>query len=183
MFGGACSSTMGDLVTHRPFASISIRVFWVLESLILPQVNSLFAFALVFASVITIGTWVGSSDPRIAYCGFQIILAYDLVNLNRFGISTSLVPARDVVLGIALGIAAMWLLFDHLWATSATNTVQSFFLSSLQRIGGLDERSVPGTPNLNFQEFLTESRAINRDFDRLCALLDLSVFELFPRTE
>src|SRR6185437_5770966 len=48
MFGGACSSTMGDLVTHRPFASISIRVFWVLESLILPQVNSLFAFALVF---------------------------------------------------------------------------------------------------------------------------------------
>lgn len=154
-----------------------------IQALILPQVDSLFAFALVFASVITIGAWVGTSGPRIAYCGAQIILAYDLVNLNHFGISTSLVPARDVVLGIALGIAAMWLIFDHLWATSATDTVQSLFLSSLQRISGLDERSTPGNLASTFQEFLKESRAINRDFDKLRALVDLSVFEPFPRTE
>ncbi len=86
---------------------------------ILPQIDSLAEFALLFAFVIAIGAWAATSSPRLAYLGFQIVLAYDLTNLNRFTLNTSLVPARDAILGIVLGIIAMWLFFDHLWSRSS----------------------------------------------------------------
>src|SRR6185437_13680696 len=73
------------------------------EVLILPRIDTLLQFAMLFAFVTSIGAWVATSGPRIAYCGFQIVLAYDLVNLNRFTINTTLIPARDAILGIALG--------------------------------------------------------------------------------
>ena len=72
---------------------------------ILPLLDTIAQYALLFASIVWIGSWVATSGPRIAFSGFQIVLAYNLVNLNRFTLNTSLVPARDVVLGIVLGIA------------------------------------------------------------------------------
>ena len=51
------------------------------------------------------GRQLATSGPRIAFVGFQIVLSYGLVNLNKFTINTSLVPSRDAV----LGIVAMWL--------------------------------------------------------------------------
>ena len=90
------------------------------EALILPQVDSLMQYAILFASVVALGSWVATSGPRIAYAGFQIVLAYNLVNLNRFTINTSLVPSRDAILGIILGVVTMWLVFDHLWAENSS---------------------------------------------------------------
>ncbi len=83
------------------------------QTLILPQIDSLAEFTLLFAFVIAIGAWAATSSPRLAYLGFQIVLAYDLTNLNRFTLNTSLAPARDAILGIVLGITAMWLFYDH----------------------------------------------------------------------
>jgi len=58
------------------------------EVFILPQLNTIAEYALLFASVVWIGSWVATSGPRIAFSGFQIVLAYSLVNLNRFTINT-----------------------------------------------------------------------------------------------
>ena len=151
------------------------------EVFILPQLNTLAEFALLFASVVWIGSWIAASGPRTAFAGFQIVLSYSLVNLNKFTINTSLVPSRDAVLGIVLGIVAMWLIFDHLWAQTSGDSVRGLLLVTLRSIASFkadpDTAASPGTNQLLSEE----SSRINRDFDKLRDLADLYSFEAFPK--
>lgn len=153
------------------------------QMIILPQIDSIPAFTLLFAGVIALGAWIGTSGPRIAYTGIQMVLAYDLVNLNSFTINTSLIPARDTVLGIMLGIGAMWLFFDHLWVTSSTASMRSIFLSVLRDVAHLDLVEDGASFPVQDRHLLSECERINGDFDRLRALIDFAVFESQPRPE
>jgi multidrug resistance protein MdtO len=150
------------------------------EALILPQINSLMQYAFLFASVVAVGSWVATSGPRIAYAGFQIVLAYNLVNLNRFTINTSLVPSRDALLGIMLGVVAMWLVFDHLWAENSSASVRGLLLGTLRNLA--DFKAVAAeTPQEANQRLAAASSRINRDFDKLRDLADMYAFESFPK--
>lgn len=151
------------------------------QIVVLPQIDSILSYMLLFAAVISLGAWIGTSGPRIAYCGAQIVLAYELVNLNRFSLNPSLVPARDTVLGIVLGIAAMWLIFDHLWATSSTESLRPMLVATIREIAELD---VPVTAYASeASEILLErqTRKILKSFERLRTLVDVSIFEAFPK--
>jgi multidrug resistance protein MdtO len=150
------------------------------EALILPQIDSLMQYAILFASVVAVGSWVATSGPRIAYAGFQIVLAYNLVNLNRFTINTSLVPSRDAVLGIMLGVVAMWLVFDHLWAENSSASVRSLLLSTLRNLADFKAVVAETALEANQRLAVTSSR-INRDFDKLRDLADMYAFESFPK--
>jgi multidrug resistance protein MdtO len=151
------------------------------EALVLPKIDTLPEFMLLFASVVSIGAWVATSGPRIAFGGFQIVFAYSLVNLNKFTINTSLVPARDVILGIILAVVAMWLIFDHLWAKSSTVSVRSLLLASLKDVARLDRAAGDSPQKLN-QHLVSESSRINRNFDKVKNLSDFYVFESYPKT-
>ncbi len=151
------------------------------EVFILPQLNTIPEYALLFASVVWIGSWVATSGPRIAFSGFQIVLAYSLVNLNTFTINTSLVPSRDVVLGVALGVVAMWLVFDHLWAQTSSASARSLLLATLRNVANF--KAVPaGSFREANQRLIAESSKISRDIDKLRDLADLYAFEPFPKT-
>jgi multidrug resistance protein MdtO len=153
---------------------------WGTEVLILPQLNTIAGYVLLFASVVWLGAWVATSGPRIAFIGLQIVLSYSLVNLNRFTINTSLVPARDAVLGVVLGVVAMWLVFDHLWAQTSSASVRSLLLATLRNVANF--KAVPAGSSQEANQRLTaESSKINRDFDRLRDLSDLYAFESFPK--
>jgi multidrug resistance protein MdtO len=137
-------------------------------------------YAILFASVVAVGSWVATSGPRIAYAGFQIVLAYNLVNLNRFTINTSLVPSRDTLLGIVLGVVAMWLVFDHLWAENSSSSARSLLLGTLRNLA--DFKAVAAeTPQEGNQRLAATSSRISRDFDKLRDLADLYAFESFPK--
>lgn len=144
------------------------------QMLILPQIDSILSYTLLFAAVTFIGAWIGTSSPRIAYAGVQIVLAYELVNLNRFSINPSLVPARDTVLGIALGIGAMWLIFDHLWATSSVESLRPMLSSTILQIARLQETAQP-------TQLERQTSDVMRRFERLRALVEASFFEAFPK--
>jgi multidrug resistance protein MdtO len=150
------------------------------EVLILPQLNSLMQYAVLFASVVALGSWVATSGPRIAYSGFQIVLAYNLVNLNRFTINTSLVPSRDAILGITLGVVAMWLIFDHLWAENSSSSVRSLLLGTLRSLADFNTTAAQ-TPLEANQRLAATSSSTNRDFDKLRDLADMYAFESFPK--
>ena len=150
------------------------------EVFILPQLNTIAAYVLLFASVVWIGSWVATSGPRIAFSGFQIVLAYSLVNLNRFTINTSLVPARDAVLGIALGrSAAMWLVFDHLWAQTSSASVRSLLLGTLRSVANFRPVLAGSFGEAN-QRLTAESSKINQGYQTnsatspICMTLNLS---------
>jgi multidrug resistance protein MdtO len=83
------------------------------QMFLLPHMDSISAFALFFAAVMVIAAWVATSSPRLSYAGLQIALAFDLVNLQESTFQISLSVARDRVVGVLLGLAAMWLVFDQ----------------------------------------------------------------------
>ncbi|WP_198137706.1 FUSC family protein [Terriglobus sp. TAA 43] len=150
------------------------------QTLVLPRLDSLAEFTILFAFVIAIGAWVATSSPRLAYLGFQIVLAYDLTNLNRFTLNTSLVPARDAILGIVLGIVAMWFFFDHVWSRSATETMRPVLVMTIQDIVRLDY-SNDAEPSRELSRLQAECEDVNRNFDKIRTLSDLSAFESFPK--
>lgn len=153
---------------------------WGTEVFILPQLNTIAAYVLLFASVVWLGSWVATSGPRIGFSGFQIVLAYSFVNLNRFTLNTSLVPARDIVLGIVLGVVAMWLVFDHLWAQTSGASVRALLLGTLRSVANFRAIST-GPPGEVNRQLTAESAKINRDIDKLRDLADMYAFESFPK--
>ncbi|WP_157468290.1 FUSC family protein [Edaphobacter aggregans] len=151
------------------------------QTIILPQIDSILSHTLLFSFVIFLGAWVATSGPRIAFCGAQIVLAYELVNLNRFSINPSLVPARDTVLGIVLGIAAMWLIFDHLWAKASTESLRSLLGRTVRGIADLDI-GLEEHAGVAYERILEgKTDAVMRKFERLRSLVDVSIFEAFPK--
>ena len=147
---------------------------------ILPQIDSILSYTLLFAAMISIGAWVATSGPRIAFSGVQIVLAYELVNLGRFSLTSSLIPARDTVLGILLGIGAMWLIFDHFWDKSSTESIRNTLTATIRQIADLSKSQLAGRP---VQDKILESntRDVIRSFDKIWSMLDASLFEPYPK--
>lgn len=104
---------------------------------ILPYVNGISGFTVTFAAVTAIAAWVATSSSRLSYCGLQIAFAFYLVHLSDFAIQTSLVLARDRVIGVLLGITMMWLVFDRFRPTKAANMMVDTFVANLRLLGGL----------------------------------------------
>lgn len=152
------------------------------QIVILPQIDSILSYTLLFASVTFLGAWISTSSPRIAYCGVQIVLAYELVNLGRFSINPSPLPARDTVLGILLGVGAMWLIFDHLWATSSVESIRLLLSATIRQIADL---SIPSDTLTSIAREVTLERQTNeiiKSFQKIWTLLDIYIFEAFPKT-
>jgi len=153
-----------------------------IQILVLPQIDSILSYSLLFGTVLCLGAWIATSGPRIAFCGVQIVLAYEIVNLGRFSLTSSLIPARDTVLGIGLGIGAMWLIFDHLWVTPSTETIRGVVAATIRKIAAL---SIP-----RLDDRLAENRAVEqatrdiiRNFDKTWSMIEMSMFEALPRRQ
>jgi multidrug resistance protein MdtO len=99
---------------------------------ILPQLDSIGGFTVLFLVATVIAAWFASSSPRLSYFGFQIAVAFYLINLQEFKIQTSLGVARDRVVGILLGLSVMWLVFDQLWGAPAFVEMKRTLISNLR---------------------------------------------------
>jgi len=104
---------------------------------VLPYIDSITGFTLLFAGVSIVAAWIGTASARLSYCGLQIALAFYLIHVNDFTIQLSLSIARDRALGVLLGIAMMWLVFDRLQPTSATGEMVGTFSKNLRLLAEL----------------------------------------------
>src|SRR5258705_6149409 len=115
---------------------------------ILPHLDSIAGFTLLFITVTILAGWLATSGPRLSYFGVQLALGFYLINLQEFKIVTSLTVARDRVVGILLGLFMMWLVVDHLLSAPTVGpmreTVNSLFrlLAHLARETGSSKPSV-----------------------------------------
>lgn len=82
---------------------------------ILPNIDSIAGFTVLFATVTAIAAWLVTSSSRLAYAGLQLALAFYLINLSEFRFQTSLTLARDRAIGVVLGGAMMWVVFERLY--------------------------------------------------------------------
>src|SRR5260370_9152328 len=104
---------------------------------ILPYLDSIAGFTLVFVAATIVAAWCAASSPRFSYFGVQIAIAFYLINLTEFSVQTSLLPARDRVVGILLVLLTMWLIFHHLWGVPALAEMKKPFISSLSILAEL----------------------------------------------
>jgi multidrug resistance protein MdtO len=82
---------------------------------ILPYLDSIAGFTVLFILVTLFASWFMTCSPRLSYFGLQAALAFYLINLQEFAVRTSLSVARDRAVGVLVGLFMMWLVFDQLW--------------------------------------------------------------------
>lgn len=147
---------------------------------ILPYVDSITGFTLLFVVVTFVAAWIATSSPRFSYFGVQFAVAFYLVHLQEFKIQTSLAVARDRVVGVLLGLFMMWLIFDQLWATSAVIEMKRTFISSLRSLGQLVREPLPGNMDFAGERSSALREAISANLDKVRSMADGVLFEFGP---
>jgi multidrug resistance protein MdtO len=147
---------------------------------ILPYIDSIAGFTVLYIAVITLAAWIATSSPRFSYFGVQLAVAFCLINLLEFKFQTSLTVARDRVVGILLGLFMMWLFFDHLWSTPAGVEMKRTFVSALRLLGRLTRGPVSNDLRQAIEDSDVLRDEINAKFDHVRSLADGVLFEFGP---
>lgn len=153
------------------FAGMGSQIF------ILPNLDSIGGFIILFAIVTAIAAWISTSSSRLSYAGVQFAFAFYLVQLSNFAIQTDLSVIRDRALGVLLGITMMWIVFERLFPRSAADEMVRLFVQNLRALAAL----FSFTPKQNAaasSSWLRRTREeINRRFGEVHAQADAVPFE------
>jgi multidrug resistance protein MdtO len=147
---------------------------------ILPSLDSIAGFTVLFVVVSVIAAWFATSSPRLSYFGIQIVVAFYLVNLQEFKAQISLGVARDRVVGILLGLFAMWLVFDQLWGSLASAEMKRTFIANLRWLAEFQRDPLPGESQTAIERSYSLRETINTNFDKVRSLADGVLFEFGP---
>ena len=156
------------------FFGIGAQIF------ILPYVDSIVGFTVLFIAVSAVGAWFATSSPRLAYFGVQIIVAFYLINLQEFKEQISLSIARDRVVGILLGLLVMWLVFDQLWGALASVEMKKVFISNLRWLAEFQRQPLSEERKAAIERSYFLRDTINTNFDKVRSLADGVLFEFGP---
>jgi multidrug resistance protein MdtO len=144
---------------------------------ILPYIDSIGGFTVLFAAVMVAAAWFATSSPRLSYFGVQVAVAFCLINLQEFKIQTSLAVARDRVAGILLGLLMMWLAYDRLWSSPASVEMRRSFVSALRLLAQFAREPVSNDIGVATERTYALREIINAQFDKVRSLADAVLFE------
>ena len=101
------------------------------QVLVLPMLDTVAGFTVMFATVTVVAAWILTSSPRLSYFGNQLALAFYLIQLQGPSPQTNLAIARDNIMGIMLGLVMMWLVFETLGSKPAVQVMRELFAENL----------------------------------------------------
>ena len=149
------------------------------QVLILPMLDSIAGFTVLFVVVTMVSAWISTSSPRLSYFGQQIALAFYLIHLQEFFPQTNLAVARDRVMGVGLGLVMMWLVFDTLGTRPAAVVMRDLFATNLRLLAQLSRPWQDGAvADLNHLRSLRDR--ISSNFASVNSQADAVLFELGP---
>jgi len=148
---------------------------------ILPYIDSIAGFAVLFASVTAMAAWVGTSSSRLSYAGLQIALAYYLIMLSEFRIQLSLSVARDRAVGVLLGVSMMWLVFERFYPRAASHEMVRVFIRTLRLMAAFVSESGIGADAATIVLIRRQRDQVYRCFGEVNAQADAVPFETGPR--
>jgi len=151
--------------------AIGIQVF------ILPQLDSIAGFTVLFSAIIFGAAWVTAAGPRLSYAGLQAAVTFCIINLQSFRIQTDLAPARDRVAGVLLGLFMMWLVFDQLWGVPALGQMRKTFISTLRLLAKFAKEPLSQDAGVAADRSYSIRETINNNFQATRALADGVLFE------
>jgi multidrug resistance protein MdtO len=147
---------------------------------VLPYLDSITGFTLLFMFVTAISSWIATASPKISYLGVQLALAFFLINLQEFTIQTSLSIARDRVFGVLLGLMMMWLIYDRLWVKNAVDEMQTIFARNLEMFAELTEQLLVKDQVKAIKRIRQLRDQLNAGFPAVTAQADAVLFEFGP---
>jgi multidrug resistance protein MdtO len=147
---------------------------------VLPYLDSITGFTLLFMFVTAISSWIATASPRLSYLGVQLALAFYLINLQEFTIQTSLAIARDRVCGVLLGLMSMWLIYDRLWVKNAVDEMQTVFARNLEMFADLAEQLLEKDQIKAIRRIRQLRDQLNAGFGAVTAQGDAVLFEFGP---
>jgi multidrug resistance protein MdtO len=150
------------------------------QMFVLPYLDSIAGFTVLFLAVTILAAWIATSGPRLSYCGVQILIAFYLIHLTEFRMQTSLEPARDRVVGIFLGLFMMWLAFDQLWARPAVVEMKQTFIATLRCLAQFAREPVSNDLRVAAARSYSLRETIGNNFDSVRALADAVALEFGP---
>jgi multidrug resistance protein MdtO len=144
---------------------------------VLPYIDSITGFTVLFATVTAIAAWIGTSSSRLSYAGVQIALAFYLIHLSEFSIQTSLTVARDRAVGVLLGIFMMWLVFERFYPRSAADEMVRIFARNLRLMADLLADTPANADTAAILKVRKQREQIYRNFGDVNAQSDAVPFE------
>ena len=108
------------------------------------------------------------------------MVAFYLINLSEFAVQTSLVLARDRVIGILLGLLMMWLVFDQFWSVSAAVQMRRTFASNLRLLAQFAREPISNDLRNASERSYSLRETINSNFDQAKDLTDAVLLEFGP---
>jgi len=147
---------------------------------VLPYIDSIGGFTVLFATSTAVAAWIGTSSSRLSYAGVQFAFAFYLIHLSEFSMQTSLTVGRDRVLGVLLGISMMWLIFERLSPRSAADEMIRIFVSNLRILAELVETEQCTGDRAAILKIRRQRDQVYRHFGEVNAQSDAVPFETGP---
>ncbi len=104
---------------------------------LMPVMTGLGQLVVLFGAVAFISIWIAVGSPRIAYAGWQTLLAFGLTTLQGYGPTLDMEAARDRVIGILLGNLVITLVFLFVWPARIGDAVRRDMASAFETLGKL----------------------------------------------
>ena len=155
-------------------AGIGAQIF------ILPSIDSIGGFTVLFAIVTVVAAWIATSSSRLSYAGVQIAFSFYLIQLSDFSIQTSLTLPRDRVLGVLLGVTMMWLVFERAFPRSAADGMVRIFVVNLRLLADLVSYTPRADDPASILKIRRQREEIYRRFGEVSAQADAIPFETGP---
>ena len=108
----ALGSTLGGLIL-----GIGCLVF------VFPNLEGVQGFLLVIAALTFLAAWIGTS-PYFGYIGLQTAFSFYLLAFEQYRAPDQMTPARDRLLGIALGFIVMFFIFHQVRPERTVDTMR-----------------------------------------------------------
>jgi multidrug resistance protein MdtO len=147
---------------------------------VLPYIDSIFGFTILIAAVTAFSAWFLTCSPRLSYFGVQVALAFYLINLQEFAVQTSLAVARDRVVGVLLGLFAMWLVFDQLWGKPAAVEMKKTFVQTIRSIAQYVREPLSDDRKTAVERAFELRENISSEFDSVRTTADGVLLEFGP---
>ncbi len=147
---------------------------------VLPNVDNIGGFLLVFGAGCAVTAWANAGSPRISYGGYQVGLAFWKATLQGFGMAVSAQVIRDRLIGIAFGLIVFGLVEHYLWPERARDALRARLSEALRLLADLARtRTSEGRP-LTAADVDSWRRRISLKVAEVQALIESTKFEADP---
>jgi multidrug resistance protein MdtO len=147
------------------------------QVLILPMLDTVAGFTVMFAAVTAVAAWFLTSSQRLSYFGSQLALAFYFIQLRGPSPQTNLAIARDNTVGILLGLVMMWLVFERLGAKPAVQVMRELFAENLHLMAQYGRPWPQGKPP-DLRKIRTLREKISQNFLAVNSQADAVLFEI-----